>query len=243
MQTGYAQTNVPDLFDKLQHFIQIQEELHNEYLQPDNTSCEEWMIISDLHTPSELSDATSPSYHDWHLDRVRYTDHQIGEMSAWLKTKKEQAKNSISHVDYDFADISTFNEMQKVSYNIVKNHSENMSVDKDPLCRIVIGRAGTGKSYLIHAQHSLLQRRCEVTATTGRAPHNLKGVTIHSLLKLPVGTRGNKELTGERLCRLQQSLNGINYIIKDEYSLLGQTTLELMNKRCKQVTGNYYKVL
>lgn len=87
--------------------------------------------------------------------------------------------------------------MQKVAYNIVKSHSDNMFVHKDPLCLIVIGVAGTGKSYLIHALHSLLQQKCAVTATTGKASYNIKGVTIHSLLKLPVGTRGNKDLAGE----------------------------------------------
>ena len=33
------------------------------------------------------------------------------------------------------------------------------------------------------------------------------GVTVHSLLKLPIGSRGNKDLTGQSLCRLQDSLN------------------------------------
>ena len=62
------------------------------------------------------------------------------------------------------------------------------------------------------------------------------------MLKLPIGTRGNKELTGESLFRLQQSLNEINYIMIDEHSMLGQTTLGWIDKRCKQVTGNYDKV-
>lgn len=133
--------------------------------------------------------------------------------------------------------------MQKVAFNIVKNDSDNMFVEKDPLCLIVTGVAGTGKSYLIHALHSLLQLKCSVTATTGKASYNIKGVTIHALLKLPVGTRGNKDLPGENLCRLQQRLNGIRYIIIDEYSMLGQTTLGWIDKHCKQVTGNYEKTL
>jgi hypothetical protein len=47
---------------------------------------------------------------------------------------------------------------------------------------------------------------------------------VHSLLKLPVGTRGNKDLTGQNLIRLQESLHNIDYIIIDEYSMLGQVT-------------------
>ena len=119
LQTQYAQTNVPDWVDKLQEVIQSQQEPHNEHLQLDNNSCEEWMIISDLHTPFEFSDRIAPSHHDWHLDRVKYTDKQIGEMSAWIKTQKEQAANSISLVDYDFVDVNSFSEMQKLANNIV----------------------------------------------------------------------------------------------------------------------------
>ena len=66
---------------------------------------------------------------------------------------------------------------------------------------------------------------------------------IHSLLKLPVGPRGNADLTGQNLCRLQENLNGIEYIIIDEYSMLGQTLFGWIDQRCKQVSGCYDKVL
>ena len=47
---------------------------------------------------------------------------------------------------------------------------------------------------------------------------------MHSLLKLPIGPRGKKDLTRQNLCTLQETLNGIDYIIIDEYSMLGQVT-------------------
>ena len=106
-----------------------------------------------------------------------------------------------------------------------------------------MGQAGTGKSYLINALRNLLQSKCAVTATTGKASYNIRGVTIHSLLKLPVGARGNKDLTGQSLYRLQDNLRGIEYILIDEYSMLGQTTFGWIDKRCKQATGCYDKVL
>ena len=109
--------------------------------------------------------------------------------------------------------------------------------NKEPLCLIINGVAGTGKSYLINALRNLLQCKCAVTATTGKAAYNIRGVTVHSLLKLPVGSRGNKDLTGQSLCRLQDSLNDIDYIIIDEYCMLGQVTFGWSDKRCKQATG------
>ena len=85
----------------------------------------------------------------------------------------------------------------------------------------------------------MLQNKCAVTATTGKASYNIQGVTIYSLLKLPVGPRGNKDLTGQSLCRLQQNLNDIEYILIDEYSMLGQSTFGWIDRRCKQATGCY----
>ena len=82
-----------------------------------------------------------------------------------------------------------------------------------------------------------------MSATTGKASYNVSGVTIHSLLKLPVGSRGCKDLTGQALCRLQENLNGINYILIDEYSMLGQATFGWIDKRCKQATGSHDKIL
>lgn len=91
--------------------------------------------------------------------------------------------------------------MQQLAYyDLIKSHSQDMSADKEPLCLIIIGVAGTGKSYLIDAIHNLLQSRCVATATTGKASYNIRGVTVHFLLKLPVSPRGNKDLTGQRLC-------------------------------------------
>ena len=109
-------------------------------------------------------------------------------------------------------------------------------------CLTINGVAGTGKSYLINAIRTLLQSKCAVTATTGKAAYNIRGVTVHSLLKLPIGSRGNKDLTGQSLCRLQESVSNIGYIIIDEYSMLGQVTFGWIDNRCKQATGYNDKV-
>jgi len=76
-----------------------------------------------------------------------------------------------------------------------------------------------------YAVKNLLQHSCAVTATTGKAAYSIHGCTIHSLLKLPVGAKGNKDLTGQSLVRLQNALKEISYIIIDEYSMLGQKCL------------------
>ena len=174
------------------------------------------MILSDLHTPFDNSVQTPDSTYDWHLERANYSEQQIQEMPTWIK--KNKAEYTIDD-QYDVADINSFSEMQKLAHDASMMHH----LKESHYC-LINGVAGTGNSYLINAIRNLLQSNCAVTATTGKAAYNIRGVTVHSLLKLklPVGQRGNKYLTGQSLCRLQESVNNIGYIIIDEYSMLGQ---------------------
>ncbi len=87
-------------------------------------------------------------------------------------------------------------------YNLVKDLEGN---DTTPLRMIVAGTAGTGKSYLIHCLRLLQQKVC------------VDGHTLHSL-----PTKGEfKDLQGEHLNKIQQSLSGIQYLIIDEMSMVG----------------------
>ena len=82
-----------------------------------------------------------------------------------------------------------------------------------------------------------------MTATNGKASFNINGKTIHSVLNLPVGPRGNNDLKGQSLLRLQDRLNDVKYILIDEYSMLGQTVLGWIDKRCRQATGLHDEIL
>ena len=61
--------------------------------------------------------------------------------------------------------------MQKLAYDIVKSNCDDTSFEKEKLCVIINGVAGTGKSYLINAIRTFLQSKCAVTATTGKAAY------------------------------------------------------------------------
>ena len=165
LEASYGQSNVPDWFDKLQVVIQSQES-EPEPEEQQQVTQEEWMILSDLHTPFSNSDQTSDSEHDWHLDIANYSEQQINEMPTWIKTNKE-----IFTLDEtcDDVDVNSFSEKQKIAYGIVKSHFEDVSTQKEPLCLIINGVAGTGKNYLINAIRNLLKNKCAVTATTGKA--------------------------------------------------------------------------
>jgi hypothetical protein len=85
---------------------------------------EEWMILSDLHTPFDNSEQTPESTYDWHLDRANYTERQIHEMPTWIKTNKEEY--TIDE-QYDIVNKNSFSEMQKLAYDIVKSHFDDTS--------------------------------------------------------------------------------------------------------------------
>ena len=77
--------------------------------------------------------------------------------------------------------------MQRLAFNIVESHFTNNSSEQQPFHLIIIGLAGTGKSYLINGIRNLLREKCQVSATTGKASYNVSGVTINSLLKFAQG--------------------------------------------------------
>ena len=95
----------------------------------------------------------------------------------------------------------------------------------------------TGLDPPLHYLHQYLKEKCSVTAPTGKASYNVKGVTIHSLLKLPVGPEGHCDLKGRTLSTLQEQSKNIEYIIIDEYSMLGQITFGWIDKRLCQIRG------
>ena len=54
---------------------------------------------------------------------------------------------------------------------------------------------------------------------------------------MPIGPKKRYELKGEALMKLQEDLRGIEYIIIDEFSVVGQNMFGWINSRCKQATG------
>ena len=133
LQTPYGQSNVADWFDKLQAVIQTQE-AEDEPSEEQETTREEWMILSYLNTPFDNCEQTPESTYDWHLDRANYSEQQIHGMPTWIKTNKEEY--TIDE-EYDFVDINSFSEMQKLAYDIVTSHCDDTSSAKVPLCLII----------------------------------------------------------------------------------------------------------
>ena len=194
--------------------------------QPGQRAVEEWMFI--CQSNAELQPTTeSQEDVDWSVDAQRYPN--VEEMPTFIFRQRESAGE---HSFTTTADPQYLQEKQLQAYNLIREHAE--SNNPPPLRLIVSGTAGTGKSYLINCLRSLLNRRVRVAAPTGVAAFNIEGHTLHSLLDLPV--KGDfKELQGERLHEMQQSLADMDYLIIDEMSMVGRKFLGQIDRRLRQV--------
>ena len=196
---------------------------------------EEWMHLADLclnSDDSQLNDVSEADINYWQSFRENYSEEQIGDMVNWLDRKKAECVND-SEETFEL-NVKSLNEAQKKAFDmIVENEKEK---DKQ-LLMMVTGLAGCGKSYVINNIRALLKEKCLVTAYFGIAAFNIKGKTLHSLLNLPIRGRNCHDLKGDALSNLQNKLDGVKYIIIDEYSVVGQNLLGWINKRCRQGKG------
>ena len=197
----------------------------------------DWMLLSEMMPNRQARNLDVFSSHD--IDR----DHDWVNESLSRYPEIEEAESFIQHAignsevvrrgsNSANIDRRSLNEKQRIIFERVESHCisriTNQSID--PLQIIIMGTAGTGKSYLINI---IRERLCEIAkeynsheniivlAPTGVAAFNIEGSTIHSSLSVPIYGTNVNELEGESLKRLQNKLKHIKYLIIDEMSMVG----------------------
>ena len=151
-------------------------------------------------------------------------------MPFWIEEMKKLHGNT-QNVDYTLFDENNLNKEQLRGFNTVKDHFQQDNLE--PLLMIITGIAGSGKSYLINCIKKLIGDKCLLTAFFGIAAFNINGKTIHSTLQLPIKNKRNHELKGNSLKKIQEDLDGVKYIIIDEFSTVGQKMLGWIDSRCR----------
>ena len=172
---------------------------------------EEWTLFSH-HNENELIQ-TCTEFHEKNIKYSRLRNRDTGED----------------------IDINTLNPKQRKFYDIVLNHRNSKSRKKKQLLMILLGTAGTGKSYVIKALKDALGDELEITAPTGMAAFNVNGVTIHSLLGLPIQGVNSTSLSVGKKKSYQKKLTKMKYLIIDEFSMIGLKTLYNINNRLKDI--------
>ena len=128
----------------------------------------------------------------------------------------------------------SFSYKQRLAFNIVDAHCFGAS-RREQLLMIVIGTAGTGKSFLIDSIRSLFAARdcgseIKITAPTGIAAANISGSTLFSLLSLHHTT-----LTGQRLLVLQRVMRDVRLLVIDEYSFMGASVFDSLDRHLRLI--------
>ena len=201
----------------------------------DEASGEDWMYLARMVAPVNNAEDCNVVSLDY-LNQLRspYSISLINSMPFWLQSKKSKDDSNLLNVT-PIIDTTLFNEKQQLAYNIVANHFHNNI--NDPLFLMITGQGGSGKSFVINALRNLLNTNCIVTSYFGIAAFNISGVTLHSLLSLPIRGKNKSDLRGKPLASLQNKLASTKYIIIDEFSVIGQTMLGWIDRRLRQASG------
>lgn len=130
-------------------------------------------------------------------------------------------------------------------------------VNQTHRCIFLTGKAGTGKTTLLHRIITNTYKNVMVAAPTGIAALNAKGVTLHSLFQLPLATfipySSGKNISSEHINIVtptallkQQKINSykkkilrkLELLIIDEVSMLRADTLDMMDTVLKSVRAS-----
>jgi len=97
----------------------------------------------------------------------------------------------------------------------------------------ITGRAGTGKTTLLHEFVATTAKRVAVCAPTGVAALAIGGQTIHSLLRLPLGIIGDREL-GFIPKESLAVLANLDALVIDEVSMVSADVVDAIDRRLRQ---------
>lgn len=156
-------------------------------------------------------------------------------MPHWIGEQKETVIPELDNTLGPLSELTKMNVNQRAAFNIIRDHYLN--ADNSQLLLMITGLGGSGKSFVIEAVRTLRNEKCTVCAFFGIAAFNIKGTTLHSLLQLPIQGKRNGPLKSSALAKLQTDLNGMRYLIIDEFSVIGQKMFAWINRRCKEATA------
>lgn len=123
------------------------------------------------------------------------------------------------------------NKMQKFTFDIVNEfHNQNKQ------CLMIInGEAGCGKTFVINSICTHLGNIVKRAAPTAKAAFLIRGETLHALLHITVNMNKYKALLKPHLRELQELLRNVQFIIIDEYSMLSQTMISIIDYRLREI--------
>ena len=183
---------------------------------------------------------------DWKTIRNKYSDVDLKRALNWIANEKEKYNefnypSIYSEYDIEVVLPSMLNADQKQVFKMIEHHYK---IDKQ-LLMIMIGTAGTGKSYSIKAITHYLVKHLKKAAPSAKAAFIISGDTLHSLLKISVAKEGVPlaDLGTEKLKELQDKFKFCKFLIIDEFSMLSQSMLAKINQRLCEIMPQSNRLL
>ena len=173
LRTPEAEVCVPHFADELnraeQHITQSESSDSEDEL-PATEQREEWMLLCHLNHHYTASSQQDDSI-NWSEAAQSLPPEILRDCPRWIKMKRQESDaNPCAAWNRQLPpiDVGTLNTNQNKAYDIICRHHQQLLANNKPtpLCMMICGTAGTGKSYLISAIAQKLGSLCILTATT-----------------------------------------------------------------------------
>ena len=225
-----------------QEFINVQQQRQDFSLdQQDDEDLDEAAAKNDPNLPVLAPEDDSPAFQ---LD--------IGVDLGIRPTNAQQ--DEIQYKPQMLTDEEYYNLLGKLNTKQQEFHTHIMQQafeDKQVMC-VLHGGAGTGKSTVIQALSEGLHRfltsqpgqnpslnKLLLVAPTGKAAYNIKGQTIHRAFMIPANQNLEfKPLGFDSLNTARAKFHAINWVLLDEFSMVGKRLLLFIYKRLQEIRGN-----
>ena len=200
-------------------------------------------VVDSVLQRSDNSTAPAPAADSHiHTDRLLLESRgvDIPQLLSSLKRDIQQQQPAVAP-PAPLINPSSLNEGQRMAFNLIMHHQENNIVE----CYDIDGAAGSGKSYFVRCTQQQLNLRhgegyCRIAAPTGTAATLFEGgVTLHSLLKLPL-TGPLKKLSRAEVAKLQSpsELGRLRVLIIDEKGQVSLIILGMVDQRLREIFPN-----
>lgn len=180
----------------------------------------------------------------------------IGKMKDSDKKQKLTKAQKRMEDDEYFKYLSCLNQKQHLYFmNMLYLIKKN-----EQFCHFISGGAGVGKSHLITSIYQTclryfgkqyvtnnkndfdynpeeIHKWVLLTSFTGKASFNIKGVTLHSIFRLPT-LSSILPLTDANLKNVQKELKHLKLLIIDEISMVSSKIIWHIDERCRQIFEN-----
>lgn len=162
----------------------------------------------------------------------------------WLSEAKKLGGEDPQTYDVDGRNLQTLSPPQLEVYDVLIAHYRAALEHRrpSPLFLNVDGPAGTGRSYVIEMLSAYLAELATAHSVrdpvaragpTGVAAFNIKGRTLHQLLKLPIKGKFER-LSNERRTKFQGDFRDRRYLIIDEKSMISLKLLCWIDRRLRE---------